>query len=179
MIFPTEQNIDSAISQYIHNQNDFNTLKSDVENLMLNLNISNSNCYWNLVNRIDSLKSNAASNFQGTDLDCAYSMLEILKKSSYYWLPTAAGGSGLGSSKLQDYLDSNFDPNYIPSMSISEILGRTALADGTSMMWFCMVVGISGAVNPALIPGAILGYFGARVGGASITAFFQYLIYLD
>jgi hypothetical protein len=91
----------------------------------------------------------------------------------------ASGGSGVGSDKFQEYLNNNFPADYIPSMSMSEVIGRTALADGTSMMWFCMVVAVSGSINPALIPPAILGYFGARVGGASITAFFQNLLLLD
>ena len=177
--FPSNFDIEESVASYIINKDDFNDLLFQVQSLMLNLNVDDENCYEDLVNNLNDLKINYTNNLDGLDLDCAYSMIEVLKKSSHYWLPVQAGGSGEGYSKLEDYIDFYFDPDFEPSIPFGEVIGRTALADGVSMMWFCLVVGVSGAINPALVPAGILGYFGARVGGASIVAFFNNLALLD
>ena len=150
--FPSNFYIEESVASYIINKDDFNDLLFQVQSLMLNLNVDDENCYEDLVNNLNDLKINYTNNLDGLDLDCAYSMIEVLKKSSHYWLPVQAGGSGEGYSKLEDYIDFYFDPDFEPSIPFGEVIGRTALADGVSMMWFCLVVGVSGAINPALVP---------------------------
>jgi hypothetical protein len=166
-------NTQSAISSYVLNKSYFNELLDDVENIFLNLDIADGNCYADLENRLNEIKSEVPNNLNGTDIDGAYALIETLKKSADFWLPTAAGGSGDGYKTYEDYLD--LDPDYVPGMPMGEILGRTALADGCSMFTLCMILGVGGAINPAFVPASLFLYFGAGVAGASVNKFFDCL----
>lgn len=167
-------NTEQAVTNYVNNKDDFNTLLTEVEDLFLNLDITSASCYDDLEIHLEILKSMAANDFSGSDLDGAYALIETLKKSAHFWLPVSAGGSGVGYRAFEDYLD--FNPDYLPGIPMGDILGKTALADGCSMFTLCMVLGVSGAINPALVPTSLFLYFGAGVASVSVNTFFQLLV---
>ena len=70
-------NTEQAVTNYVNNKDDFNTLLTEVEDLFLNLDITSASCYDDLEIHLEILKSMAANDFSGSDLD-GDSLNEIL-----------------------------------------------------------------------------------------------------
>jgi hypothetical protein len=155
---------------YIMNLSYFETFENQLSTICQNINISDAFCYNNLCNDLNILKSDVLNNLLGSDLDIALVGIETLKKSASLWLPTSAGGNGIGYSKINDiFIYKDEIPN---AMSVSQIIGYTALADGVSVMYLCCVIGVSALLNPTFAPAAIMATMGMQAGRASITALF-------
>ncbi len=117
--------------------------------------------YSGISSKIDILQDIAYHNLKDDDLIFVLSYTELLRKSSYYWLPEDLGGDGYGFTVLCG----NKYEKKKPSKGV-RVAGAAALADAESLAIGMTVTGIVGFFFPPATVGGLV----ATVGGAAATS---------
>ncbi len=147
--------VKDSVLAHIYNQTSFLVIYNSI------ISIGNSgNSYYQILNDLDNLKSTINSTLVDRDKDAALLMLETSKRSAYYWLPAAQGGSGVGHQILTDFWDENDLPG-IPD------IGKAMVIDGLGSVWGFLLIGFLLAPTPPTLI-ALVGFVGLHAARASV-----------
>jgi hypothetical protein len=144
------------INQYIENDIIFNELKQSIEDI-----INSEPSFTNIATQLDLLKTSSCTTLIGKDLDAALIMIEVSKKSAYYWLPISRGGSGTGDQYIENYKEENDLPG-------APNLGKLCLADGVGAAFGFILVGFLAVPTPLTL-GALCMAVGLKAAESSLT----------
>ena len=101
---------------------------------------------------VDSIQYLAFNFIELTDVDMfiVLQFTEMIRSSSYYWIPAYRGGSGIGFGYLSHFNKTIISKDSQPNdTTLSGAIGRAVLADCATAAVSCIATAIGGAINPA------------------------------
>ena len=144
---------------------DTSALLNDKSNIMSLLSAIDSNSFMvnheDISNMVDSLEYLAYNNLKGYDLLFTLSYFEMVRYSSYYWMPAENGGNGYGNDILC-YGISQSDTSQT-SQTAKEV-AEVVASDCSAIAFGMTVVGFLG-------PASVGGLIGVAVASAGSSAY--------
>ena len=126
---------------------------------------NNPDCnFSDIQNLVSTQTAFASESITGSDLDIALTFLKTFEKSSYLWMPASKGGSGIGSSFIDDFEEE------VPLPSLAIKWKAIAYADGAGAAGVLLRTWYLAGFGP-MSWGTILGAIGwgaAWASGASL-----------
>lgn len=103
--------------------------------------ISENTSFSEIENFLGQERANVNSGLQGNNRQRLLSFLSVLEKSCYLWMPDSVGGSGIGSSFIQQLLNSEssqstsfYTPSYVRPTERDVNWRQVAIADGAAAL---------------------------------------------